>query len=104
MSRSTPPGEQVPALLLTGGPLQVAITTQQRQEAAIRVDRHIQDDPGNACLDSITMSPCGNERASSRRWVVVQASTFRGPEGLAETDRDSDALVGVWDSMDLAEG
>ena len=36
------------------------------------------------------------------RWVVVQASTFRGPNGLAEPDKPSDALVGVLGSMRLS--
>jgi hypothetical protein len=38
-----------------------------------------------------------------QRWVVVQASTFRGPAGLAEPDEPSDALAGVLESMDLPE-
>ena len=37
------------------------------------------------------------------RWVVVQASTFRGPDGLAEPDQPSDALVGVLESIEISE-
>ena len=37
------------------------------------------------------------------RWVVVQASTFRGPDGLAEPDQPSDALAGVLESIEISE-
>lgn len=38
-----------------------------------------------------------------QRWVVVQASTFRGADGLAEPDGGQDALVGVLESIDVTE-
>jgi hypothetical protein len=38
-----------------------------------------------------------------QRWIVVQASTFRGPEGLAEPDGPTDALVSVLESIEIAE-
>lgn len=38
-----------------------------------------------------------------QRWVVVQASTFRGPDGLAEPDSPADPLASVLASIDIAE-
>jgi hypothetical protein len=57
--------------------------------------------------DVIESSAGGHERfifvPVGQRWVVVQASTFRGPAGLAEPDEPSDALAVVLESMDLPE-
>jgi hypothetical protein len=108
-------GEQLPlpadpAAWLRANPLVEVLderTVQVAGRSATLIDAAILEDGWafNGSEAAIQSFANGHERfiliPVGNRWVVVQASTFRGAEGLAEPDGPDDALAGVLESIGL---